>query len=69
MSNQSSNFSPFLTQYEVVVPQQSSDGKAEYDESRMILIVDGVPAVETPLLGFPSTTKRTRVDNETSDDD
>ena len=68
MSKRSTTLRPFLAQYEVEIPQSSPTGKIEYDESRMILLVDGNPAANASDLIVPNMTKDTFVRVETTDD-
>ncbi len=60
---------PFLTNYEVVIPELTNEGSPEYDEARMILIVNGEPAALSVRDGIQRATKVTLVAQETTDDE
>lgn len=69
MNNQASGLRPFLTRYEVEIPQQPLAGEVKYDQSLMILTAGGEPAVSARPLNLPGGTSHTRVGQETTDDD
>lgn len=69
MNRESSSFRPFLTRYEVDIPQCLPAREVEYDESRMILTVGGEPVDSALSLSLPGGTRYTRVGQETTDDD
>lgn len=69
MNNQPSGFRPFLTRYEVEIPQSHPAGHIQYDETLMILMAGDEPAAGGPPLNLPGGTSHTRVRQETTDDD
>ena len=69
MTNLTKTMRPLLTYFEEEIPAQKSALTTEYDESRMILLVDGKPACLEPGLTLAGSTKLTRVGQETVDDD
>ena len=69
MNNQHSRLRPFLTRYEVEIPQTPPAGHIYYDETQMILMAGGEPAAAAPPPDLPGGTSHTRVGQETTDDD
>jgi hypothetical protein len=60
---------PFLSQFQIAIPPQEKPRyQISYDESRMVLIVAGRPAIEQPELLREPGTKTTFVTQETTDD-
>lgn len=65
-----SNFRPFLTNYETEIPARSPVARVEYDESRMILLVNGEPAMyQSGLVALQDSKDTDSVDVETTDDE
>lgn len=60
---------PFLTTYEVEIPNSPGTEGTQYDESQMILLVEGKPALFEKTRDFPFMTKHTMRPRETTDDD
>lgn len=60
---------PFLSQFEIEIPpEEKSAYKISYDADRMILMIDGAPAVERPDLLRDPQTRKTFIAQETTDD-
>ena len=63
-----SDFSPFLTLYETIIPRNRNKERLKYSESRMIMLYNNNrPAACHNALKNPSTIL-TRVKNETTDE-
>jgi hypothetical protein len=69
MTNSPTKLRPLLSYFEEVIPEQVTAKAIEYDETRMILLADGEPALYEPGLVLSGSTKMTRVAQETVDDD
>jgi hypothetical protein len=60
---------PFLSKFEVEIPpEEKSAFQISYDPERMILMIDGAPAVERPDLLREPQTRKTFIAQETTDD-
>jgi len=60
---------PFLSQFQIAIPPQEKPSyQISYDDSRMVLMVGGRPAIELPELLREPSTRRTFVAQETTDD-
>lgn len=60
---------PFLTNYEAVIPELTNAESPEYDEARMILVINGEPAALSVKDCIQRATKVTFVAQETTDDE
>lgn len=69
MTSADSKIRPLLASFEEAVPEQTVTRVFEYDETRMILLADGRPALFEPEVALAGSTKITRVRQETVDDD
>jgi hypothetical protein len=63
------NFKPFLAINEQEIITPSVAHPIEYDEDRMILVIDGNPAVLSSKYSEMVATKVTMVSQETTDDE
>jgi len=69
MTSSLTQLRPLLSFFEEEIPEQITATAIEYDETRMILLTDGKPALFEPGLVLSGSTKITRVAQETVDDD
>lgn len=69
MTNALPQTRPLLASFEEEIPEPVATKVAEYDEARMILLVDGAPALLERGLTPAGGTRITRVGQETVDDD
>lgn len=69
ITNERFKVRPLLTCFEEEIPEQATTQVIEYDETRMILLADGKPALFAQGLTLNGATKLTRVNQETVDDD
>jgi hypothetical protein len=60
---------PFLSQFEIDIPHDEGPSmQIRYDETRMILMIADRPAVERSERVCESTTRKTFIGQETTDD-
>lgn len=62
-------FAPFLSAYEIVVDDVHITNNISYDEEKMILLVDNLPAAHFLNGDLGRATKSTFVSQETTDDE
>ena len=69
MNDENVTLRPFLTRYEVEIPDGPETKDLVYDETRMILLLGGLPAFSISKGDLLGGTKQTLIERETTDDD